>query len=69
MSFHPGLLEGRLAMKLLSVSVSMGKEVSFMGKTVATGIFKEPVSGSTMLRTLNLDGDRQVASPRPRGDL
>ena len=47
-------------MKLLSVSVSMGKEVPFMGKTVATGIFKEPVSGRTMLRTLNLDGDRQV---------
>ena len=67
MSFHPGLLEGRLAMKLLSVSVSMGKEVPFMGKTVATGIFKEPVSGSTMLRTLNLDGDQQVDLRGPGG--
>ena len=47
-------------MKLLSVSVSMGKEVPYMGKTVTTGIFKEPVSGRIMLRTLNLDGDRQI---------
>ena len=47
-------------MKLLSVSVSMGKEVPYMGKTVTTGIFKEPVSGRVMLRTLNLNGDRQV---------
>ncbi len=47
-------------MKLLSVSVSLRKEVPYMGKTVATGIFKEPVSGPVMLRTLNLDGDQQV---------
>ncbi len=47
-------------MKLLSVNVSMGKEVPYMSKTVTTGIFKEPVSGRVMLRTLNLDGDRQV---------
>ena len=47
-------------MKLLSVSVSMGKEVPYMGKTVTTGIFKEPASGRVMLRTLNLDGDRQI---------
>ena len=30
-------------MKLVSVSVSMGKEVPYMDKTVTTGIFKEPV--------------------------
>ena len=47
-------------MKLLTVSVSLRKEVPYMGKTVATGIFKEPVSGRVMLRTLNLDGDQQV---------
>ena len=47
-------------MKLLSVSVSMGKEVPYMGKKVTTGIFKEPATGRVMLRTLNLDGDRQV---------
>ena len=47
-------------MKLLAVSVSMGKEVPFNGGTVRTGIFKKPVEGRVMLRTLNLDGDRQV---------
>lgn len=47
-------------MKLLSVNVSMGKDVPYKGKTVTTGIFKEPVNGRVMLRTLNLDGDRQV---------
>jgi MOSC domain-containing protein YiiM len=30
------------------------------GETVSTGIFKEPVAGRVMLRTLNLDGDRQA---------
>jgi MOSC domain-containing protein YiiM len=47
-------------MKLLAVSVSMGTEVPYMGKTVETGIFKEPRDGRVMLRHLNLDGDRQV---------
>ena len=27
---------------------------------VSTGIFKEPVEGRVMMRTLNLDGDRQA---------
>jgi MOSC domain-containing protein YiiM len=30
------------------------------GDSVSTGIFKEPVAGRVMLRTLNLDGDRQA---------
>jgi MOSC domain-containing protein YiiM len=30
------------------------------GEPVSTGIFKEPVSDRVMLRTLNLDGDRQA---------
>jgi MOSC domain-containing protein YiiM len=30
------------------------------GTAITTGIFKEPVEGSVMLRTLNLDGDRQA---------
>jgi MOSC domain-containing protein YiiM len=29
------------------------------GEPVSTGIFKEPVTGRVMMRTLNLDGDRQ----------
>ena len=40
--------------------MSLGKEVGYKGKTVTTGIFKEPVNGRVMLRTLNLDGDRQI---------
>ena len=30
------------------------------GEPVSTGIFKEPIAGRVMLRTLNLDGDRQA---------
>ncbi len=47
-------------MKLLSVNVSLSKEVPYMGKTATTGIFKEPVKGRIMLRTLNLEGDGQA---------
>ncbi len=47
-------------MKLLSVNVSLPKEVPYRDKTTTTGIFKEPVSGRVMLRTLNLDGDGQA---------
>ena len=46
-------------MKLLSVNVSQPKEVSHNGERIKTGIFKEPVSGRTMMRKLNLDGDGQ----------
>jgi MOSC domain-containing protein YiiM len=47
-------------MKLLSVNVSPPKEVTMNGKTITTGIFKEPVQGRVMLRSLNLDGDGQA---------
>ena len=46
-------------MKLLSVNVSQPKEVSYNGKRIKTGIFKEPVSRRTMMRRLNLNGDGQ----------
>ena len=46
-------------MKLLSMNVSQPKEVLHNGKRIKTGIFKEPVSGRTMMRRLNLDGDGQ----------
>jgi MOSC domain-containing protein YiiM len=46
--------------KILSVNVSLPKEVDFEGQKVTTGIFKEPVKGRIMLRTLNLDGDKQA---------
>ena len=47
-------------MKLLSVNVSLPKEIEFKGKTVRTGIFKEPVQGRLNVRTLNIDGDGQA---------
>lgn len=47
-------------MKLISVQVGLPREVNWRGRRVTTGIFKEPVEGSVMLRALNLDGDRQA---------
>jgi len=47
-------------MKLLSVNVSLPKEVSHGRTTVSTGIFKEPVVGRIMLRKINLDADGQA---------
>jgi len=47
-------------MKILSVNVGLPREVSWQGKLVTTGIFKEPVNAPLMLRTLNLDGDQQA---------
>ncbi len=47
-------------MKLLSVNTSLPKEVSFQGRTVMTGIFKEPVAGRVTVRRLNIDGDDQA---------
>jgi MOSC domain-containing protein YiiM len=47
-------------MKLLSVNVGRPRLVAYNGEPVSTGIYKEPVSGPVVLRTLNLDGDRQA---------
>ena len=47
-------------MKLICVNVGLPREVTWKGKTVTTGIFKEPVSERVMVRSLNLDGDRQA---------
>ncbi|NUM77435.1 MOSC domain-containing protein [candidate division KSB1 bacterium] len=47
-------------MKLISVNVSLPKEIQYKGETVTTGIFKEPVQGRIRLRELNLEGDGQA---------
>lgn len=47
-------------MKLISVNVSLPRDVIWKGRTVTTGIFKEPVAGPVRLRKLNLEGDRQA---------
>ncbi len=44
---------------LLSVNVGLPRDVAWQGKTVHTGIWKEPVSGPVMARRLNIDGDGQ----------
>ena len=46
--------------ELLSVNVGRPQLVMRNGEPVSTAIFKRPVSGSVMLRTLNLDGDKQA---------
>src|SRR5438552_9218247 len=47
-------------MKLVSVNVGLPRLIERDGDSVSTGIFKEPTAGRVMLRTLNLDGDRQA---------
>jgi len=47
-------------MKIISVNVGVPRKVALKGRTVATGIFKEPIEGRVMLRRLNLDGDKQA---------
>ncbi len=43
----------------MSVNVGMPKDVPWQGRTVFTGVFKDPVSGPCRVRRLNLDGDGQ----------
>ena len=47
-------------MRVLSVNVGLPREVVWRGKSITTGIYKEPVPGRVALRALNLDGDRQA---------
>ena len=47
-------------MKIISLNVGRPRLVLRNGEPVSTGIFKEPVAGRVMVRTLNLDGDRQA---------
>ncbi len=47
-------------MKLIAVNTGLPREVMWHGRSVTTGIFKQPVAGRVSLRQLNLDGDRQA---------
>jgi len=47
-------------MKIISVNVGRPRLVLRNDAPVSTGIFKEPVADRVMVRTLNLDGDRQA---------
>ena len=42
------------------MNVGLPREVAWKGKTVRTGIFKDPVDGPVALRRHNLAGDRQA---------
>jgi ferredoxin-NADP reductase/MOSC domain-containing protein YiiM len=44
---------------VVSVNVGLPKDVPWQGKTVHTGIWKQPVTGPVMVRRLNIDGDGQ----------
>ncbi len=46
--------------RVISVNVGQPREVLWKGRTVTTGIFKEPVQGRVALRRLNLNGDKQA---------
>ena len=47
-------------MKILSVNVGLPREVAWRGRTIRTGIYKEPIAGRVASRTTNLDGDRRA---------
>jgi MOSC domain-containing protein YiiM len=46
--------------RVLSVNVGLPRDVIWRGKSITTGIYKEPVEGRVPIRVLNLDGDRQA---------
>jgi ferredoxin-NADP reductase/MOSC domain-containing protein YiiM len=45
--------------RLVAVSVGLPRDIQWKGRTVHTGIWKEPVSGRRLVRRLNVDGDGQ----------
>jgi MOSC domain-containing protein YiiM/ferredoxin-NADP reductase/ferredoxin len=45
--------------QLLSVNVGLPRDIQWNGRTVHTGIWKDPVAGRCRVGRLNLDGDRQ----------
>jgi ferredoxin-NADP reductase/MOSC domain-containing protein YiiM len=45
--------------RLLSVNVGLPRDIAWKGRTVHTGIWKNPVLGRCRARRLNLDGDGQ----------
>src|SRR5215212_3097626 len=51
--------DSTVAGRLLSVNVGMPKDVSWQGRTVFTGVFKDPVDGPRRVGKLNVDGDGQ----------
>src|SRR4249919_3260363 len=46
--------------RLLAVNVGLPREHAWRGRSVRTGVWKEPVVGRRMVRRLNIDGDGQA---------
>ena len=45
--------------RLLSLNVGLPRDIAWQGRTVHTGVWKEPVQGRRMARRLNIHGDGQ----------
>jgi len=45
---------------VISINVGLPQNVPWQGKVVRTAVFKRPVTGRVMVRTLNIDGDGQA---------
>lgn len=45
--------------RLVSVNVGLRRDISWRGKTVHTGIWKNPTLDRVIVRRLNIDGDGQ----------
>ena len=45
--------------RLLSVNVGLPRDIAWEGRTVHTGVWKQPVDGRRIVRRLNIDGDGQ----------
>ena len=56
---EPNQAAGQPVGKLVSVNVGLPKNVPWQGRTVFTGVFKDPVPGPRRVRRLNVDGDGQ----------
>jgi len=52
-------LGGALAAPLASVNIGLPRDITWRGKIVHTGIWKNPTPGRVMVRRLNIDGDGQ----------
>ena len=48
-----------MAARLVSVNVGLPRDISWHGKTVHTGIWKNPTRGRVQVRRLNIDGNGQ----------
>jgi MOSC domain-containing protein YiiM len=53
-------MQPEATLQVLSVNVGLPRTVVWKGRTVVTGIFKEPVAGRVAIRRHNLEGDHQA---------